>query len=75
MTTTEQPEYREHQRYPGPSEMGRSRVYIVCPFCGNQCTAFLWSLSGGGKLCPGCKAKHDAYGTTRAPVTAATQED
>lgn len=27
-----------------------------CPFCGTEVVAYLWSLSGGGKCCPGCRA-------------------
>lgn len=48
--------------------MGRTIVYIKCPFCGVEVKAYMWSLSGGGKLCP-CGAKHDSYGTTLAPKT------
>lgn len=45
----------------GPSTMGRSIVYITCPFCRAEVTAYQWSLSGGGKRC-GCGALFGAYG-------------
>lgn len=40
-------------------EMGRSRILILCPFCKTNVWAFVWSLAGKGKICPGCKAKHE----------------
>lgn len=59
------PVRREHRRTPGPSTVGRSIVYITCPFCGEEVTAYLWSLNGSGKRCH-CGAKHDGYGITTA---------
>ena len=35
------------------SEYGRTRVNIVCPFCGTHTWAHVWSLAGSGKTCPG----------------------
>lgn len=36
---------------------GRSYTYLQCPFCNTaNIKAFIWSLSGGGKKCPECKA-------------------
>ena len=64
-TPRDQTEEREHTRTDGPSSVGRTVVYIDCPFCHTEVKAYLWSLSGGGKRCPGCGAKHNAYGTTR----------
>jgi len=32
-------------------EVGRVYVVVVCPFCGNNIGAFLWSLCGSGKKC------------------------
>lgn len=61
------PEVREHRSVPGPSTMGRSIVWITCPFCGTEVTAYLWSLAGSGKRCP-CGAKHNGYGQTTAPA-------
>lgn len=49
------------------SQMGRTRVLIVCPYCGEHAWAYLWSLAGAGKRCPGCRAKHTSYGYTVAP--------
>ena len=45
------------------SEMWRSSIVIRCPFCGQQFTAYVWSLSGGGKKCPDCGAMHGSSGT------------
>jgi hypothetical protein len=64
MTSPEQAE-REHRSYggyrPGSSTMGRTVVYITCPFCDTVVRAYLWSLSGSGKRCT-CGAKFDAAG-------------
>ena len=38
-------------------EMGRIRLEIECPFCGDRCVGYVWSLAGSGKLCD-CGAKH-----------------
>jgi hypothetical protein len=40
------------------SEMGRSRIEVTCPFCDALFYAYIWSISGGGKKCPGCGAMH-----------------
>jgi len=42
---------------------GKTHFDIKCPFCGEVVTAYLWSLSGGGKKCP-CGAMHSAHGLT-----------
>ena len=44
-------------------EMGRSRSLIQCPFCTTQFWAYWWSISGGGKKCPGCGAMHGSAGS------------
>lgn len=44
------------------SEMGRRRIEIECPFCFVRFWAFVWSLSGGGKRCPNCRAMHTSIG-------------
>lgn len=46
------------------SVMGRSTVEIVCPHCGTQSRAYIWSLSGGGKKCENraCGAMHTSTG-------------
>lgn len=33
------------------SEIGRSSVLAVCPFCNNQIEGFVWSLHSSGKSC------------------------
>ena len=45
----------------GASLMGRSYIYITCPFCGQEVKAYIWSLAGSGKKCP-CGAKHTWLG-------------
>lgn len=47
------------------SEMGRSTVRIVCPFCDQSTRAYVWSLSGCGKRCsnPKCGALFGSGGT------------
>lgn len=35
--------------------------------CGTTVRAYWWSISGGGKKCPGCGGKHNSAGYT-APV-------
>lgn len=49
---------RFYTHRPGVSRMGRSTIYITCPWCGNEFVAYLWSLAGSGKRCPVCKALH-----------------
>lgn len=44
------------------SEMGRRRASCDCPFCGTRFTVYVWSLSGGGKKCPGCRAMFGSLG-------------
>jgi hypothetical protein len=57
-------EKRDYTRTGTYPAMGRSYCYITCPFCGHQCKAFIWSLNGGGKRCPHCKAMHTSAGFT-----------
>jgi hypothetical protein len=40
---------------------GRSKMVLLCPFCGAEVTAYRWSLAGSGKRCD-CGAKFDYYG-------------
>ncbi len=55
---------REHTRSGTSSLVGKSFCRITCPFCHTAVTAYIWSLAGGGKRCPGCGAMHGNYGTT-----------
>lgn len=48
------------------SEMGRRRIEISCPFCFATFWAFVWSLAGGGKRCPNCRAMFGSTGTATA---------
>jgi hypothetical protein len=45
---------REHSVHSHRSQHGKSSVIIVCPFCGQETVAYLWSLAGSGKICE-CK--------------------
>jgi hypothetical protein len=47
---------------PAISEMGRRRIEIECPFCFATFWAYVWSLYGGGKRCPNCRAFHTGKG-------------
>lgn len=38
------------------SEHGRSYYSVKCGFCDGYFDAYKWSLRGGGKRCPHCKA-------------------
>lgn len=65
-----QPEVEE-RRYTstsGPSTMGRSVVYLTCPFCNAEVKACLWSLAGSGKRCTRCSAKFNSIGTATKVV-------
>lgn len=45
------------------SEFGTSSIDIECPFCQTNTTAYMWSLAGSGKKCPGCGAIHHWRGS------------
>lgn len=67
-------EERPHERRPGRSAMGRTTAWITCPFCGEDVEAYLWSLAGSGKRCPGCGAVHYGFGClSRRRVTGKNQ--
>ncbi len=53
----------EYKRTSTFSAVGRSYCYITCPFCNTEVKAYIWSLSGCGKRCPGCGALHGSLGT------------
>jgi hypothetical protein len=59
-------EQRPHERSATIPAFGRSYCYITCPFCNTEAKTFIWSLAGGGKRCPGCKAMHTHWGMTIA---------
>lgn len=47
---------------------GRSEVLIRCPFDRTEFWARIWSISGGGKRCPGCGAIHGSLGQASPTV-------
>lgn len=52
-------------RQGGFSGLGQRYVMIRCPFCGTESKAYIWSISGGGKLCENkkaCGAKFASFG-------------
>ena len=65
-------ECRRYEHRPGFSRPnGKSSVFISCPFCGWEVEAYLWSLAGVGKRCPGCGAMHYYSGKTCRPISTA----
>ena len=51
-------EQRDNTLYGFVSKSGRSTARLDCPFCGASVVVYLWSISGCGKRCTGCKAIH-----------------
>ena len=43
-------------------EHGKSTIKIICPFCGHNFFAYIWSISGIGKRCPDCGAMFGSGG-------------
>ncbi|MCO9048781.1 MULTISPECIES: hypothetical protein [Acinetobacter] len=43
---------------------GKSYYMVRCAFCKDDFKAFKWSLRGGGKRCPNCKAIMGSNGQT-----------
>lgn len=41
--------------------VGKTTIECLCPFCAQTTTAYLWSISGTGKLCE-CGAKFASHG-------------
>lgn len=35
----------------GCSTVGRTEIFLTCPFCAREVLAYLWSLCGSGKRC------------------------
>lgn len=58
MSTFDLARRRDYRVLDRRSEMGRSRVFIECPFCKGRFWAYVWSLAGSGKKCPHCEAFH-----------------
>ena len=54
---------REWRSFSVISEMGKRRIEVECPFCFATFWAYVWSLSGGGKRCPNCRAMHTSHGS------------
>ena len=48
-------EVRESAAHSYRSRHGRSSIIIVCPWCGGEELAYVWSLAGSGKRCSSCK--------------------
>ena len=59
MSNCEQRQYKIHTEY---SEHGRSRIVFACPWCQQDVTAYVWSVTGGGKRCD-CGAIFGGSGT------------
>lgn len=57
-------EVREHIKYRGRKQHGKTTCEIICPFCEWRVIAFVWSLSGSGKKCPRCGALHGSTGSS-----------
>ena len=53
---------RQAELGPWVLDMGRSKRQCTCPWCDEVFSLFVRSLNGGGKRCPGCKAKVDPNG-------------
>lgn len=41
-----------------PAANGRTQIVIQCPFCDETFNAYIRSMAGNGKKCPGCSAIH-----------------
>ena len=48
------------------SEVGRTAVWLTCPWCQTRVDAFLWSLAGSGKRCQ-CGALCGQIGAWKKP--------
>jgi len=46
----------------GLEHTSSNTIYFDCPFCENEVKAYVWSLCGGGKRCPSCKALFGGFG-------------
>lgn len=58
-------ETRKYRVLRGISEMGKSRIYLECPYCQTKVWGYLWSMAGSGKKCPGCGAIHTMFGSVK----------
>lgn len=64
---------KDHEKVAGRSTIGRTIVYVTCPFCGVETECYAWSLAGSGKLCE-CGAKHDGHNRTTKVIPATEAE-
>lgn len=54
---------REYTSIGYVAEFGRAHFTLICPFCNISVKVYVWSLAGGGKVCPGCGAMHTRFGS------------
>lgn len=57
-------EKKQHEQFNYRAEFGTANVQVRCPFCSTVVKAYIWSMAGGGKKCPGCGAIHTGHGLT-----------
>lgn len=50
--------------YDGHHAMGRTTIYVTCPFCHAETEVYIWSFRGSGKRCR-CGALMTIYGARR----------
>ena len=53
-------QYQTHRV--GLEHTSSNTIYFNCPFCEDEIKAYVWSLCGGGKRCPGCGALFGGHG-------------
>lgn len=63
-------EKKQYDSFNYRADFGRASIQVVCPFCNTRVTAYVWSMAGGGKKCPGCGAMHTGFGLTIRKIPA-----
>jgi hypothetical protein len=58
-------ESRLHERRVISRANGCTLASVVCPFCGVETEAYVWSLAGSGKRCECCAVHHQPAVTTK----------